>query len=142
MKKLLLFLIAISCFQVKAQTAEDKKQILSILSHQTEAWNQGKVDDFMIGYWPSDSLMYVGKSGITYGYKSTLESYKKNYPDKLTMGKLEFDIIKVEFVAKDACVVIGKWHLNRPAKGDVGGHYTLLWRKMKGSWVIVVDHSS
>lgn len=142
MKKLLLLLIAISCFQVNAQTNEDKKQILNILDRQTKAWNEGKVDEFMIGYWESDSLMYIGKSGVTYGYKSTLASYKKNYPDKSAMGTLKFDIIKVNFIGKDTCFVVGKWHLSRPEKGDIDGHYTLLWRKMKGNWVIVSDHSS
>lgn len=142
MKKLLLLLITIYSFTAKAQTQKDKSQILSILDRQTKAWNNGNVDDFMIGYWESDSLMYIGKSGITYGYKPTLASYKKNYPNKLAMGTLKFDIMKVNFISKDACFVVGKWHLTRPEKGDVGGHYTLLWRKMKGSWVIVSDHSS
>ncbi len=142
MKKLLLLLIAFYSFTTEAQTQKDKNQILSILDRQTKAWNNGNVDEFMIGYWESDSLMYIGKSGVTYGYKSTLERYKKTYPDKSTMGTLKFDIIKVNFSSKDACFVIGKWHLTRPEKGDVGGHYTLLWRKMKGSWVIVADHSS
>jgi hypothetical protein len=142
MKKLLLLLIPFYCFVANAQTSDDKKQILNILDRQTKAWNEGNVVDFMNGYWESDSLMYIGKSGVTYGFKSTLEKYKKNYPDKSTMGMLKFDIIKVNFISNDACFVVGKWHLTRPEKGDVGGHYTLLWRKMKGNWVIVADHSS
>jgi len=142
MKKLLLLLIGFYCFVANAQTSDDKKQILNILNRQTKAWNDGKVVDFMNGYWESDSLMYIGKSGVTYGYKSTLERYKKNYPDKSTMGMLKFDIIKVDFISKDVCFVVGKWHLTRSEKGDVGGHYTLLWRKMKGNWVIIADHSS
>ena len=142
MKKLLLSLITFYCFVANAQINEDKKQILDILDRQTRAWNDGNVVEFMNGYWESDLLMYIGKSGVTYGYKSTLERYKKNYPDKSTMGILKFDIIKVNFISKDACFVVGKWHLTRPEKGDVGGHYTLLWRKIKGNWVIVSDHSS
>jgi uncharacterized protein (TIGR02246 family) len=142
MKKLLLLLISFYCFVANAQTSDDKKQILNILDRQTKAWNEGNVVDFMNGYWESDSLMYIGKSGVTYGFKSTLERYKKNYPDKSTMGMLKFDIIEVNFISDDACFVVGKWHLTRPEKGDVGGHYTLLWRKMKGNWVIVADHSS
>ncbi len=142
MKKLLLLLFSFCSLVVSAQTSSDKQQILSILDRQTKAWNDGNVNDFMYGYWESDSLMYIGKSGVTYGYKSTLARYKKNYPDKSTMGTLKFDIIKVNFMAKDACFVVGKWHLTRPEKGDVRGHYTLIWRKMKGQWVIVADHSS
>ena len=142
MKKLLLLLIGFYCFVANAQTSNDKKQILNILVRQTKAWNDGKVVNFMNGYWESDSLMYIGKSGVTYGYKSTLERYKKNYPDKSTMGTLKFDIINVNFISKDACFVVGKWHLTRLEKGDVGGYYTLLWRKILGNWVIVADHSS
>jgi hypothetical protein len=142
MKKLLLLLISFYCFVVNAQTSDDKKNILNILDRQTKAWNEGNVIEFMNGYWESDSLMYIGKSGVTYGFKSTLERYKKNYPDKSTMGMLKFDIIKVNFISSEACFVVGKWHLTRPEKGDVGGHYTLLWRKMNGNWVIVADHSS
>jgi ketosteroid isomerase-like protein len=37
--------------------------------------------------------------------------------------------------------VIGKWHLKREA-GDLSGHFTLLWKKIKGQWLIVADHSS
>lgn len=96
----------------------------------------------MKGYWESDSLMYIGKSGVTYGYARTLANYKKNYPDKAAMGTLKFDIIKVEFPSPNVAFVVGKWHLTRPEKGDIGGHYTLLWRKINGEWVIVADHSS
>lgn len=125
-----------------AQTGKDRQIILNILDAQTKAWNNGDVESFMKGYWVSDSLMYIGKSGVNYGYNSTLKSYRKNYPDKASMGTLKFDIIKVSFLAKNACYVVGKWHLTRPEKGDIGGHYTLLWRKIKGEWVIVADHSS
>lgn len=142
MKKLLLLLLSFCALEVNAQTNGDKQQILSILDRQTKAWNNGNVVDFMNGYWESDSLMFIDKSGVTYGYKSNLASYQKNYPDKSTMGTLKFDIIKVDFMAKDACFVVGKWHLTRPEKGNVGGYYTLLWRKMKGKWVVVVDHTS
>ena len=142
MKKLLLLLICLCSFDIIGQNEEDKNQIINILELQTKAWNAGDVISFMKGYWESDSLMYIGKLGITYGYKPTLEQYKKNYPDLSTMGTLKFDIIKVDFISKDACFVVGKWQLTRPKKGNVSGHYTLLWRKIKDYWVIVADHSS
>jgi len=142
MKKLLLLLICLCSFDIIGQNEEDKNQIIDILDRQTKAWNAGDVISFMKGYWESDSLMYIGKLGVTYGYKPTLEQYKKNYPDLSTMGTLKFDIIKVDFISKDACFVVGKWQLTRPKKGNVSGHYTLLWRKIKDYWVIVADHSS
>jgi hypothetical protein len=63
-----------------AQTS-DEQAIREILKKQTEGWNQGNIEKYMKTYWQSDSLIFVGKKGLTYGYKNTLENYKKSYPD-------------------------------------------------------------
>ena len=141
MKKLLLPALLFMAIHSSAQT-RDEKQILAILEKQTQSWNCGDLRGFMNGYWKSDSLMFIGKSGVTYGYDQTLANYKKGYPDMDAMGELKFDIIKMTKLAPDAYYVIGKWHLKRDKEGDIGGHYTLLFRKIKGQWVIVADHSS
>jgi ketosteroid isomerase-like protein len=57
------------------------------------------------------------------------------------MGKLSFQLLHVQRLAADVYFVVGKWSLRRSA-GDTGGHYTLVWRKINGRWVIVSDHSS
>lgn len=125
-----------------AQSSADRKAILGVLSRQQNDWNAGRVDAFMNGYWPSDSLTFIGKVGVTKGYQATLENYKKRYPDRASMGTLKFNILKLEFLASDVAYVIGRWHLTRPQVGDAGGHFTLVWRKLKGQWVIISDHSS
>lgn len=122
--------------------ATNRRAILLILKNQTEDWNAGRVDKFMNAYWVSDSLTFVSKLGITYGYQATLANYKKRYPDRASMGTLKFDILQMDFPAPDVAYVIGRWQLNRPKIGDAGGHFTLLWRKIKKRWVIVSDHSS
>lgn len=123
-----------------AQSA-DEKIIRHLLHEQTVAWNKGDIDSFMKGYWNNDSLMFIGKKGITYGYQNTLNNYKKSYNGPDQMGTLAFDLIKVERLSPEYYFVVGKWHLTRNA-GDVGGHYNLLFRKINGQWVIIVDHSS
>jgi hypothetical protein len=85
--------------------------------------------------------MFIGKNDITYGWQNTLESYKKGYPDTTAMGKLDFDILHVKRLSVLYFFVVGKWHLTRSI-GDVGGHFTLLFKKIKNKWVIVADHSS
>ena len=85
--------------------------------------------------------MFIGKSGITYGWQKTLDNYKKNYPDTASMGKLNFDLLSVQPVSENYFFVVGKWHLTRSI-GDVGGVFTLLFRKVKNKWVIIADHSS
>jgi len=141
MKSLLFTLsLGILILTAHAQSA-DQKAILRILHEQTLAWNKGDIDGFMKGYWNNDSLQFVGKSGVTYGYANTLSNYKKNYSNADMMGQLSFDILKIKQLSPEYCSVLGKWFLKRNA-GDVGGYYTLLFRKIKGTWLIVSDHSS
>ena len=111
------------------------------MAKQTIAWNKGDINAFMQGYWQNDSLVFIGKNGPTYGYAKTLENYKKNYPDVNFMGKLKFDILEIRALNKDYYFVIGKWSLSRKA-GDANGTYTLLFKKIKGQWNIIADHSS
>ena len=133
-------IILVSANMVNAQST-DEKSIRTILAQQTIAWNDGNKEAFMQAYWQSDSLMFIGKSGITYGWQKTLDNYKKNYPDTASMGKLNFDLLSVKPVAANYFFAVGKWHLTRSI-GDVGGVFTLLFRKIKNQWVIIADHSS
>ena len=57
------------------------------------------------------------------------------------MGQLTFALLEVKPLSKQLWMVLGKWELTRNA-GNVSGHYTLLFKKINGSWVIIVDHSS
>jgi ketosteroid isomerase-like protein len=140
MKNILTILFVLSVFIGQAQS-KDETTIRQIMNDQTKAWNRGDIDGFMKGYWENDSLMFIGKSGVTYGWKNTLNNYKKNYPDTVTMGKLAFDILVVKRLSSEYYQVVGKWHLKRSV-GDLSGHYTLLFRKIKNKWVIIADHSS
>lgn len=138
--RLLLLLGCLLPLGVMAQSA-DEKAIRQILDDQIKNWNAGNLDDFMKGYWHSDSLMFVGKNGVTYGYQNTLNNYKKNYSNADEMGRLIFTLLKLQRLSPEYYFVVGKWELQRKA-GDVSGHYNLLLRKIKGTWVIIVDHSS
>lgn len=138
---LLLCIVATGSFAQSGQPGKDEKEIRDLMARQTLAWNQGKLDAFMKGYWESDSLLFIGQSGVTHGYQNTLVNYKKGYSDTAKMGKLFFDILEVRKLSNEYYWVLGKWFLKRSV-GDVGGHYTLLFRKIKGHWVIVADHSS
>lgn len=126
---------------VALKSIGQEAEIRSLLQKQTEAWNRGDIEGFMEGYWKNDSLMFIGKSGITYGWQQTLDNYKKGYPDKTAMGQLTFTLIEMKSLSKKYFSVVGKWHLKRTI-GDIGGHYTLLMKKIKGKWVVVSDHSS
>jgi len=136
-----LFCSVLFCSLLLAQSNKDEKEILAILNQQTVQWNKGDLDNFMSGYWNNDSLMFIGKSGVTYGYANTLSNYKKNYSNKDQMGKLFFEIVKMKRLSPTYYWVLGKWFLKRSV-GDIGGSYTLLFGKINGKWKIIADHSS
>lgn len=136
----LLLILTVSRITTFAQSA-DEASILKILDDQTKYWNQGNLDQFVKGYWHNDSLMFIGQSGVTYGYQNTLNNYKKNYSDTAKMGKLRFEIVKLQKLSDEYYFVVGKWFLQRSV-GDLKGHYTLLLRKVNNEWVIIADHSS
>lgn len=47
--------------------SKDETAVRKLLSEQNAAWNHGDIEGFMKGYWHNDSLMFIGKTGITYG---------------------------------------------------------------------------
>jgi ketosteroid isomerase-like protein len=140
MKVRLLLLLLILSATVFGQQSEEA-QIRELLQTQTREWNKGNIEGFMQTYWKNDSLMFIGKNGIKWGWQETLNNYRKSYPDTAAMGQLSFDILVVKKLSPDYFYVVGKWMLRRSI-GDLSGHYNLLLRKIKGSWVIVADHSS
>ena len=140
MKKLVFILSMLISVSSMAQS-NDEKIIRNILADQISFWNKGDIPGFMQGYWNSDSLVFVGKNGPTYGYNNTLRNYQKNYPNKDYMGILNFDILSVQPMEKDHFFVIGKFMLQRKV-GDASGHFTLILRRINGGWKIVSDHSS
>ena len=143
MRKLSLLLLITLFYMAQQASAQsvDEMKIRQILDRQTRAWNAGDLDLFMAGYWKNDSLMFIGKSGVTYGWQETLDNYKRGYPDRTAMGELSFQLLELRPLSPDCFFVVGKWHLKRSI-GDLEGHYTLLWKKIKGEWLIVADHSS
>lgn len=121
--------------------SSDREQITALMSVQTSAWNKGDIDGFMATYWHSDSLLFIGKNGVTYGWQATLDRYKKTYPDAAAMGKLDFQLLEFKPLAPGTCLLVGKWHLQRTI-GDLQGHFSLILKKIKGQWKIIADHSS
>ncbi|MES2629958.1 MAG: DUF4440 domain-containing protein [Bacteroidota bacterium] len=142
MKSLLLFLLVFAVVACDPPVKPSDPSVVKVLmDKQQSAWNQGDIEGFMESYWNSDSLVFIGKKGVTNGWATTLANYKKSYPDQSAMGRLQFDILKNEAIADSSIYTIGKWTLFRTAD-TLGGHFTLLWKQKNGQWKIVADHTS
>ena len=130
----------------KSNTLINNNKSLEIIDQkmdeQETCWNTGDLECFMQHYWKSDSLMFIGKSGLTYGWQPTLDNYIESYPDKNTMGHLTFTNEVKKFIDLETIQVIGKWQLQRDSLENLSGYYSLIWKTKNNEWVIVSDHSS
>ncbi|MCG6189421.1 YybH family protein [Maribellus maritimus] len=145
MKKLtvviLSLFIVISCLGQDKMEKKDRTEISSLLKKQVDAWNAGNLEKFMETYWNSDSLVFVGGSGPTYGWQKTLENYKKRYPTRAEMGETHFKILRMSKIDDKTVFVIGRYELTREM-GNLAGHFTLIIQNIDGKWLIISDHSS
>ncbi len=124
----------------QAQT-KDIEEVKRILIQQSVDWNKGDIDAFMEYYWKSDDLQFIGSGGVIKGWQATLERYRRTYPDRDAMGQLTFDILEVHQLSRKVIMLTGKYTLERK-KDRPTGYFILMWKKMKGKWLIVADHTS
>ena len=119
----------------------DKNKIISVLKEQENSWNKGDIEGFMQGYIKSDFLVFNGSKGPFYGWDSVKERYLKTYPSKEKMGKLNFKIQNISLISSNVAQLLGQFFLNYPNE-QVSGHFTLVFIKTKGKWLILSDHTS
>jgi uncharacterized protein (TIGR02246 family) len=125
--------------QVERQA--DRTAIRAVLDAQQEAWNRGDINAFLTGYWHSPDLTFSGSNGIFRGWDAVQARYKKNYPGRSAMGTLDFSNLEFRFLGPNAALVLGHWHLKRE-KDELGGVFSLVWRRFPEGWRIIHDHTS
>jgi hypothetical protein len=134
--------LTLSCAnKPKQSNSEAEAEIKAVMAMQEKAWSDGDVHQFMEGYWKSENLSFVGKSGINNGWQTTLDNYIKGYPTKDAMGKLTFEILEMNRISTDAYHMIGRYTLVRNDDKPTG-LFTLIWKNINGKWLIVSDHTS
>ncbi len=124
-----------------APSAPSEDAIRLVLATQQAAWNRGDIPTFLKGYWSSTELTFSGSNGTVRGYDGVLDRYRKSYPDRQSMGELDFSGLEIRMLGDDAALVLGKWHLKRSV-GDAGGVFTLVFRHFPEGWRIIHDHTS
>ncbi len=141
---ILLLFVLINCKPNNLKNYKDScEEINGLMYEQEESWNKGNIEDFMKKYWKNDSLIFIVKSGINYGWNKTTRNYKKSYPSRNSMGLLHFNNIKCLPINDTTHIISGQWNISRlDSSKNVGGYYSLMWIKKEDGWRIVYDHTS
>ena len=133
-----ILLLSISCTTTNQE--RDKKEIMTILNLQQEAWSQNDLEGFMEGYWKSDSLFFYSGAQLKNGWQQTLNSYQKNYPNIASTGNLKFKIAKIAPIDSESYFVMGEYILTRQV-GNSNGTFMIIFKKINGEWKIIADSS-
>jgi ketosteroid isomerase-like protein len=140
----IILLIVLAKEAVVSRTPQSSEaEIRAVLTAQVAAWNEGKLEAFMDGYWRSPELSFFSGGRKLAGWDATLERYRKTYQSEgKEMGKLDFSDLEIQMLADKAALVRGRWRLRMNDGKELGGLYTLIFRRFDNGWKIVHDHTS
>jgi len=143
MMRFVIFFLIVSTTTISSQNIKEKDslQILTVLETQRQAWNNFDIDEFMQGYLKSDKLVFSGSNGPIYGWNFVKDRYLKTYSSNELMGYLDFEINDLFLITKKAAILLGKFNIKRDSE-NLSGYFTLVFKKIKGNWYIVSDHTS
>jgi beta-aspartyl-peptidase (threonine type) len=132
--------------QTRAKTSRAagwEAEIRAVLDAQVAAWNEGKLEEFMTGYWRSPDLTFFSGGRRLSGWDATIERYRKTYQaEGKEMGRLVFSELDISQLGTRAAVVRGRWELTMSDGKKLGGLYTLVFRRFNRNWKIIHDHTS
>ena len=124
-----------------AASAQPDRAILDTIHRMEAAWNRGDFRGYMAGFKNPD-VVFVSGGKFQHGWQGTLDHYIRDYGGSLERrGKLHFYNMKVDLLATDAAMLIGQYRLVR-GKRITEGVNTRLFRKVRGKWLITVNHVS
>lgn len=132
-----LFLLLASCGS-PVFSPSDGDSIRSTMSQQEAAWNKGDIPGFMLAY--DDSACFISIKERTCGKAVVTARYEKHYPDRETMGKLDFGQLEVLGAGADRAWCTGTWRLVR-SQDTLSGGFSLFWVRTPVGWRILRDHT-
>jgi uncharacterized protein (TIGR02246 family) len=119
----------------------DRTAILDTINQMESAWNHGDFRGYMAGFKKPD-VIFVSGGKFQDGWQGTLNHYERDYggsPER--RGKLHFYNMQIQFLARDAAMLIGQYRMERGDRVTEGVN-TRLFRKIRGRWLITMNHVS
>jgi ketosteroid isomerase-like protein len=126
---------------VTSSPAAERAAILQVVHRMEAAWNRGDFRGYMAGF-SNPGVVFVSGGKFQAGWQGTLDHYIRDYGGSAERrGTLHFYNMKVDILAPDAAMLIGQYRLVRGSRITEGVN-TRLFRKLRGRWLITVNHVS
>jgi len=133
-------LLAFLALAASTPSAE-RSQILGVVQRMEAAWNRGDFRGYMAGF-ANPGVVFVSGGKFQDGWQGTLDHYVRDYGGSAERrGKLHFYNMKVDILAPDSAMLIGQYRLERGTRVTEGVN-TRLFRKLRGRWLITMNHVS
>jgi len=141
MKSPSLLAFALLAAPAAASPQSERAAILDVIAGMEAAWNRGDFRGYMAGFKNPD-VVFVSGGKFQQGWQGTLDHYVRDYGGSAERrGRLRFYNMKVDLLGPDAAMLIGQYRLERGARVTEGVN-TRLFRKIRGRWLITMNHVS
>jgi ketosteroid isomerase-like protein len=137
-----LLLLGLIAMPAPAATPDRQRAaILHVIERMEAAWNHGDFRGYMAGF-DNPGVQFISGGKFQDGWQGTLDHYVRDYGGSAERrGKLHFYNMKVDILAPDAAMLVGQYRLERGPRITEGVN-TRLFRKIRGRWLITVNHVS
>ncbi|MFL6729133.1 MAG: YybH family protein [Sphingomicrobium sp.] len=141
MKSAALIALTLVAAAATASPRSERAAILGTVARMEAAWNRGDFRGYMAGFKNPD-VVFVSGGKFQDGWEGTLDHYIRDYGGSAERrGRLHFYNMKVDLLAPDAAILIGQYRLVRGRRVTEGVN-TRLFRKIRGHWLITMNHVS
>ena len=124
-----------------ASPGADRAAILKVVNRMEGAWNRGDFPGYMAGFEKPD-VVFISGGKFQDGWQGTLDHYVRDYGGSAERrGQLHFYNMKVEILSPKAAMLVGQYRLIRGLRVTEGVN-TRLFHKIKGRWLITMNHVS
>ena len=125
----------------QATPKSERAAVLNVVARMEAAWNRGDFRGYMAGFKNPD-VVFVSGGKFQDGWQGTLDHYVRDYGGSTERrGRLHFYNMKVDLLAPDAAMLVGQYRLIRGPRVTEGVN-TRLFRKVRGRWLITMNHVS
>ena len=141
MKAAAVMALALIAAPVTASPRSERAAVLNVIAQMETAWNRGDFRGYMAGFKNPD-VVFVSGGKFQAGWQGTLDHYVRDYGGSAERrGRLHFYNMKVDLLGPDSAMLIGQYRLIRGPRVTEGVNTRLL-RKVRGHWLITMNHVS